>query len=107
MTEDVVGRLPSEAKDLLQAAGEFAHDLPQEAGDLLNEAVALGRFALQGPASPGRPEDVPLAVGTSGHQLLAGRSSVAKRSSTSESVWSNGTSGCHPVRARMRLGSPV
>jgi hypothetical protein len=47
VTEDVVGRLPSEAKDLLQAAGEFAHDLPQEAGDLLNEAVALGRFALK------------------------------------------------------------
>jgi hypothetical protein len=47
VTEDVVERLPPEAKDLVKAASELANDLPREAGDLLQEAVALGRFALK------------------------------------------------------------
>ena len=47
VTEDVVERLPSQAKDLVKAASDLANDLPREAGDLLKEAVALGRFALK------------------------------------------------------------
>jgi hypothetical protein len=52
VTEDVVERLPPEAKDVVKAAGDLANDLPREAGDLLKEAIALGRFALKALQAP-------------------------------------------------------
>jgi hypothetical protein len=47
VTEQVVQRFPIEAKDLVEAVSDFLHDLPQEASDILKEALALGRFALR------------------------------------------------------------
>jgi hypothetical protein len=52
MTEDVLERLPAEAKDLVKAAGDLATDVQREAGDLLKEAAALGRFALRAVQAP-------------------------------------------------------
>jgi hypothetical protein len=46
VTEQVVHRFP-EAKDFVEAMGDLLYDLPQEASDILKEALALGRFALR------------------------------------------------------------
>ena len=47
ISDGVAARLPTEASDLLKAAGDFAGDLPREAEGLVEEAVALGRLVLR------------------------------------------------------------
>jgi hypothetical protein len=44
---EVATHFPPEAVDLARAAGNLAGSLPREARELVNEAVAIGRFALQ------------------------------------------------------------
>ena len=45
--------MPKEAKDLLNAATDLAHDLPREAGDIVKEVVAIGRLMLKMRPVPG------------------------------------------------------
>jgi len=42
----VVGHFPAEAKDFLKAASDLATDMPREARGIVDEAMAVGRFAL-------------------------------------------------------------
>ena len=44
-TGDLIGHLPTPARDLLTAAGKLVSDLPGEARGAVEEAIAVGRFA--------------------------------------------------------------
>jgi hypothetical protein len=43
----VTSQLPPEAVELAKATGSLVASLPHEARELMKEAVAVGRFALQ------------------------------------------------------------
>jgi hypothetical protein len=49
---EVLEHLPTEAHDLLKAVGDLAGDLPREARGIVDEAVAVARFALRFAKAP-------------------------------------------------------
>jgi hypothetical protein len=59
VSEDVGERLPKEARDLVNAAGALAHDLPREASETVKEVLAIGRLVVKMTSGPGGPRDYP------------------------------------------------
>lgn len=59
VSEDVGERLPKEARDLVNAAGALAHDLPRDAGEAVKEVFAIGRLAIKMTPGPGGRRDYP------------------------------------------------
>ncbi len=57
VSEDVGERLPREARDLADAAGALAHDLPREAGEAVKEVLAIGRLVIRTAPGSGGPRD--------------------------------------------------
>jgi hypothetical protein len=56
-SEDVGERLPKEARDLVNAAGALAHDLPREASETVKEVLAIGRLMIRMTSGPAGPRD--------------------------------------------------
>ena len=58
-TGDLIEHLPTPARDLLTAAGKLVSDLPGEARGAVEEAIAVGRFALGALRAPGARHTYP------------------------------------------------
>jgi hypothetical protein len=59
VSEEVSERLPKEARDLVNAVGALAHDLPREASETVKEVLAIGRLAIRMTSGPSGPRDYP------------------------------------------------